>query len=91
MSYKVGGVTVIDTDNKIDWSNIKNAPVISGPQQIVVAISNCATYGSVSASTTPGGGTGSVTITVGLSGGAVIDCDCENCANCSDCQCACGG
>lgn len=86
-AYSVNGVEVIDSLGRLDWSNVRSAPTISGPQGVAVAAANCATYGNVSASVNAA--TGAVTITIGLSGGASLACACV--CDCGACDCACGG
>ena len=39
--YSVNGTEVISDAGTIDWTKIKNAPIIYGPQTLAVVYTNC--------------------------------------------------
>ena len=82
--FSVGGTEIIDDSGKIDWTKIKNAPTIYGPQSVVVSYTNCSTQGNIAV--VAAASTGSVTFAFTASGGAGYACVCA--CDCSACACS---
>jgi hypothetical protein len=82
--YSVNGTEVIKDTGTIDWTKIKNAPIIYGPQRLTVLYTNCSTQGNITVVANTA--TGNVNFSFTASGGAGYDCDCD-CVCACDCAC----
>ena len=78
--YSVNGTEVISDAGTIDWTKIKNAPIIYGPQSLSVVYTNCSTQGNITVVANTG--TGNINFAFTASGGAGYVCVCV-------CDCVC--